>query len=347
MTALDIKEEDIPRLDDKVVIVTGTWGSSGIGLATARIFQARGAHVHVLDLHPVDEDFDCFCSPWPAAAAAADRARKHATDTAAAPRRGTITYRHCDVADWTSLRQAFADIGHVDIAVANAGVSEHGDFFADALDEAGLLAEPRYAVIDVNLRAVLNFIKLSVSVFRRQRQQSKGGGAIVLTSSATAYAPELSLPVYSAVKLSVVGLVRALRPSIQQLCGATINSVAPAATVSKLLPPELAGPIVAAGGPVSTAHHVGLAVAYSATARQVRQVERYGRESETQAREAGRWNGRVILTLGNRWTELEESVAELRPQWMGEWNAEMTAFQQALTDSRPAAGSNGVVRAEA
>ncbi|EKG12702.1 Short-chain dehydrogenase/reductase SDR, partial [Macrophomina phaseolina MS6] len=111
-------------------------------------------------------------------------------------------YRHCNVADWASLRRAFADIGHVDIAVANAGVSQDGDFFADELDDAGLLAEPRYTVIDVNLRAVLNFVKLSVSAFKRQQQQGSTGGAIVLTSSATAYAPELSLPVYSAVKLS-------------------------------------------------------------------------------------------------------------------------------------------------
>ncbi|OJD28720.1 short chain dehydrogenase reductase [Diplodia corticola] len=339
MTSLSIREEDIPRQDGKVAIITG--GSSGIGLATARILQARGARVHVLDLHPIDDNFDCHSSPWPPAAEAAAAAAAAAAATAAVSGRsvtggGTITYRRCDVADWASLREAFADIGHVDIAVANAGVSQDGDLFADALDEAGRLAEPRYGVIDVNLRAVLNFVKLSVSAFRRQRQP---GGAIVLTSSATAYAPEVSLPVYSAVKLSVVGLVRALRPSIQHLCGATINAVAPAATVSKLLPADLAAPIVAAGAPVSTAHHVGLAVAFSATARQAGQVEGYGRDTSEQVRAAGRWNGRVILTLGDRWTEMEEGVARLRPQWMGEWNAEMTVFQQSLTDTRAVADS--------
>lgn len=131
-----------------------------------------------------------------------------------------------------------------------------------------------------------------------------------------------------------VGLVRALRPSISGLCGATINAVAPAATVSKLLPPNLAAPIVAAGAPVSSAHHVGLAVAYSAIANQARAVEAYGRDDLAQMEKQGRWNGRVILTLGDRWTEVEEEISRLRPTWFGGWNDEMTRFQQKLTDMR-------------
>ena len=135
-------------------------------------------------------------------------------------------------------------------------------------------------------------------------------------------------------KNKTIGLVRALRPSISALNDATINAVAPAATVSKLLPPNLAAPIVAAGAPVSDAHHVGLAVAYSATATQPRAVEAYGRDNAAELEKPGRWNGRVILTLGDRWTEVEEEVARLRPTWLGAWNDEMTGFQQKLTDMR-------------
>ncbi|KAF9634861.1 Short-chain dehydrogenase/reductase SDR [Lasiodiplodia theobromae] len=312
-----------------------TGGSSGIGLATARILKSRGAHVHVLDIAPIDESFDCHFTPSPADSGPTPKEGNGVAPDADAGPPGTIQFRHCDVADWGSLRQAFADIGHVDICVANAGVSQEADYFADTFGSDGLLEEPRYGVIDVNLRAVLNLVKLSISAFRAQGQR---GGSIVLTSSATAYAPEQSLPVYSAVKLATIGLVRALRPSISALNDATINAVAPAATVSKLLPPNLAAPIVAAGAPVSDAHHVGLAVAYSATATQPRAVEAYGRDNAAELEKPGRWNGRVILTLGDRWTEVEEEVARLRPTWLGAWNDEMTRFQQKLTDMRGGGG---------
>lgn len=116
--------------------------------------------------------------------------------------------------------------------------------------------------------------------------------------------------------------------------GTTINGVAPAATISKLLPPNLAAPIRAAGAPISSAFHVGLAIAYSATAQQKRVVELYGRDDAKKAASPGRWNGRVIMTLGDRWTELEEPLASMRPQWFGQYNADMTVFQQRLTDMR-------------
>jgi NAD(P)-dependent dehydrogenase (short-subunit alcohol dehydrogenase family) len=97
------------------------------------------------------------------------------------------------------LLAAFQYAERVDVAVANAGVSEEADYFADTFDEAGALVEPAYGVLDVNLRGVLNFTKLAISSMRRLHVS----GSIVITSSATAYSPEHSLPVYSAAKLAV------------------------------------------------------------------------------------------------------------------------------------------------
>jgi NAD(P)-dependent dehydrogenase (short-subunit alcohol dehydrogenase family) len=148
-----------------------TGGSSGIGLATAQILASRGAKVVILDLNPPSEKID------------SER----------------IEYKKCDVTDWNSLRTVFAAVGHIDIAVANAGVSEECDYFEDTYDSDGNLQEPRYNVVEVNYRAVLNFVKLSLSTFRKQAP----GSSLVITSSATAYSPEQSLPVYSATKTAV------------------------------------------------------------------------------------------------------------------------------------------------
>lgn len=149
-------------------------------MATARILASKGATIHALDINPIPANDD-----------------ENLTKTVPFP--GSIQYRHCNVADWTSLLQAFNEIGHVDIAIANAGVSEECDYFQDTYDTHGQLQEPKYRVIDVNYRAVLNFTKLALHAFRQQGP----GGSLIIISSATAYSPEHSLPVYSATKLAV------------------------------------------------------------------------------------------------------------------------------------------------
>lgn len=125
--------------------------------------------------------------------------------------------------------------------------------------------------------------------------------------------------------------MRALRSTLH-LRNITINSVAPAATITKLLPRNFAAPLMAAGLPVSSPDFVGLAIAYSATARQNRSVEPYGKDSNEDT--PGHWNGRTILTLGDTYTELEEPIASLRPQWFGQENTHLTKMQQTATDFR-------------
>jgi NAD(P)-dependent dehydrogenase (short-subunit alcohol dehydrogenase family) len=283
---------------------------------------AKGALVHVLDLNRPQEDI---------------------------PR---IQFHQCNVTNWSELRAAFNEIGQIDYAFANAGVSEETDYFADQLDSEGMLAEPTYGVVDVNMRGVYNVVKLAWSRMRADQTQ----GSIVITTSATGYAPEQSLPVYSSGKLAVgtcsdiplsrensestdvfppqlVDLIRALRSTMVR-DGITINGVAPAATITSLLPAHLAAPIMAQGLPVSDAHFVGLALVYSAIAKQSRRVQTYGKDKEEDLWKHERWNGRVILTLGDSYTELEEPLVDLSPFWMGRENLRWTQMQQAATDFR-------------
>ena len=241
-----------------------------------------------------------------------------------------IYHRICDITSWSDTLAAFDDIGRVDFAIASAGVSRECDYFVDGFTSGGALEEPKYQVLDVNLRAVLNFAKLSLSKFKRQGP----GSRLLLTSSATAYSPEQSLLVYSATELALLGLVRALRSTLPHSHGATVNAVALAAIITCLLRSDLAAPIIAAGAPGSSAEHAALAIAHSLTATQDHQVERYGRDSSEAMKEIGSWNCRVIMTLEDIWTEIEEPLGSLRSQWLGAYNTEATAFQQQLTDFR-------------
>lgn len=114
-----------------------------------------------------------------------------------------------------------------------------------------------------------------------------------------------------------------------------INAVAPAATITNLLPKVLAEPIISAGLPVSSSHFVARALVFSATATETRRVEAYGKGNETHNQRDGPWNGRIIFTLGERYTELEEGIADSRKAWFGEDNTNLTRMQQAATDFRP------------
>jgi len=96
----------------------------------------------------------------------------------------------------------------------------------------------------------------------------------------------------------------------------------------------LAQPIIAAGLPVSSAHFVGLALAYSATAEETRRADSYGKDEDSDGEPEARWKGRVIFTSGYVYTELEEGLADLRRTWLGSRNASLTRLQQAATDFR-------------
>lgn len=129
-----------------------------------------------------------------------------------------------------------------------------------------------------------------------------------------------------------MGLVRALR-SVTLTNDITVNTVSPAATLTPLLPKDLAEPIIAAGLPVSSAELVGLAVVYSAVGNQETSVEPYGRDGDDEDK-PGRWHGRGILTLGDAYTEVEGPTADLRPAWFGKKNTKLTREQQKMTDFR-------------
>ncbi|MEP6537361.1 MAG: SDR family oxidoreductase [Bryobacteraceae bacterium] len=83
------------RLDGKKVLVTG--GASGIGEAVSRVFTDAGASVVIADI---------------------DKLKAEAL-TAELPRASMVM---CDITDETSVKQAFAGLGSLDVLINNAGI---------------------------------------------------------------------------------------------------------------------------------------------------------------------------------------------------------------------------------
>ncbi|NUT71102.1 SDR family NAD(P)-dependent oxidoreductase [Pseudarthrobacter sp. C4D7] len=149
-------------------IVTG--GASGIGAATAKMLQERGADVAVLDLNP---------------------------DQAAG-----VKAFHCDVSSDASVRQAVEEaagqLGGIDVVVNNAGVGAQGTIEANDDDEW-------HRVFDVNVLGMVRVSRAALPYLRRS-----GHAAIVNTCSvaATAGLPQRAL--YSATKGAVLSLTLAM-----------------------------------------------------------------------------------------------------------------------------------------
>lgn len=154
------------KLDGKIALITG--GTTGIGAATARLFQQEGATVIVTGANPKTAE-----------AARADL-----------PGVEVIV---SDQADTTASKALIDDIkarhGRLDVVFVNAGVA----FFAplDQVDEAFFDRQ-----FSINVRGAYFMAKHAAAII-------PDGGAIVLTASTAASQGAAGMSVYAATKAAV------------------------------------------------------------------------------------------------------------------------------------------------
>jgi NAD(P)-dependent dehydrogenase (short-subunit alcohol dehydrogenase family) len=164
----------------KTIMITGA--SSGIGLATARLFQARG---------------------WQVAATA--RNPESIKELAALER--VRSYR-LDVTDQASVDAALAacvaDFGGIDALVNNAGYAAYGPFEDSGEDQAR-------RQFDTNVFGLMNVTRAVLPLFRARR-----AGTLVNISS---IGGQVTFPLYSlyhATKFAVEGFTESLALELRQ-----------------------------------------------------------------------------------------------------------------------------------
>ena len=164
----------MPRLADKVALVTG--GESGIGLASARLFVAEGARVHLVGID--DERL---------AAAVDELGEDNALASAA------------DVADESAVAQAIAEgvdrFGRFDVLFSNAGVS-------------GAIAPIVEFPSDDFARTLAVHVLGALHILKHGAPHVPDGGSIIITSSIAWLIGFEALSGYIAAKHAQVGLMR-------------------------------------------------------------------------------------------------------------------------------------------
>ena len=182
-------------LDGRVAVITG--GARGIGRTVAERYLSCGARVAVADVAGAD-------------VTAAELAVDHP---------GRVVGLTVDVTDEDSVRalreQVVAELGGLDVAVANAGV-----LLLEPVLETGLPQWQR--VLDVNLTGTF----LTCRELGRQLVEQGRGGRIIVSSSLFGVRGGRGNGAYSASKFGMIGLVQSLAAELAPH-GITANAVCP------------------------------------------------------------------------------------------------------------------------
>jgi NAD(P)-dependent dehydrogenase (short-subunit alcohol dehydrogenase family) len=178
------------RLENKVALVTG--GTSGIGLATARLFAAEGAHVYITGR------------------------RKEVLDAAVAELGGNVTGVQADSNKLEDLDKLYAQIkadhGRLDALFANAG--------GGTMLPLGQITEEQVdSTFGSNVKGVIFTVQKALPLLGQ-------GSSVILTGSIVGIEGNANLSIYSASKAAVRNLARSWILDLKGT-GIRVNVVSP------------------------------------------------------------------------------------------------------------------------
>jgi uncharacterized oxidoreductase len=170
------------KVTGRTILITG--GSAGIGLAFALKFLELGNEVIVTGRRQ----------------AVLDQVK------AKYPKLYTIQSDVADLAQIASLAaRVKADFPKLDVLMNNAGIMFHKNLRVPAADLAGLMAE-----MNVNVGGVIGTTSAFIDILRANK------GTVINTSSAVAFVPLPSAPIYSATKAAIHSYTQSLRFQLEE-----------------------------------------------------------------------------------------------------------------------------------
>lgn len=188
--------------ENKVAIVTGA--GQGIGFEMCSNLAKEGANVILND---VDQTL-------------ADEAAGCITEKT----NGNCMSFAGDSSDVTFIKEmvstAVAKFGHLDIVIANAGITLYGEFFT-------YLPESFYRVMQVNLAGTFFLAQAAAN----QMKQQESGGSLLFTSSVTGHQAHKNLAAYGMSKAALEMLAKNLVIELSEY-KINVNTIAPGATLT-------------------------------------------------------------------------------------------------------------------
>src|ERR1700685_980370 len=159
------------KLEGKVAVITG--GTTGIGLATAKLFVKEGAYVFIMGR------------------------RQKELDEAVKAIGSNVTGVQGDIANLTDLDrlyEAVAAKGRIDVVFANAGVAEFAPL--------GKITEEHFdKLFDINVKGTLFTVQKALPLM-------KDGGSIIVNGSVASIKGTSAFGIYGATKAALRSFVR-------------------------------------------------------------------------------------------------------------------------------------------
>jgi SDR family mycofactocin-dependent oxidoreductase len=205
------------RLEGKVAFISGA--ARGQGRSHAVRCAEEGADIIAFDI----------CAPVHSQGSSAATEADLAETVAAVQKLDRrIVAEKIDARDGAAVQQFFdravAELGRVDVVVANAGITPTGVRSVD------LPEEDWQAVIDTNLTGVFNTVKPAVSKMILDGH----GGSVIMTSSSLSLRAVQNLSHYIAAKHAIVGLMRTMALELGEH-SIRVNTVHPTAVGTDML----------------------------------------------------------------------------------------------------------------